>query len=198
MPDEEWLSFRDAADLVRQRFGTSIGRSEALVRQALACDEVRKRRVAVTIDLNNDDSIYLTHDDGMTSDPVYLTHDDGLMAFDKTPGALNSRGLNLSSAGQWTETQRHLSKDDLLDWLGRQDGLNRQAPAQQEPGAEKRSQPRRGPAMEAIEGLRANGTDVSKLSDKRVHQLGCKWLRSKGRSEEPSEDTFARALGRKK
>jgi hypothetical protein len=28
------------------------------------------------------------------SDPVYLTHDDGLMAFDKTPGALNKGGVN--------------------------------------------------------------------------------------------------------
>jgi hypothetical protein len=76
MTEETWLSFTEAVQIVRDRMGASVGRSQAIVREAIASGEIRtKRRTA---------SLYLIGDDGL----------DGLIN-DRTA---DERATNLNAA----------------------------------------------------------------------------------------------------
>ena len=43
MPAEEWITFPEAVEIVRDRFKCSVGRAQALARQARASGEVRTK-----------------------------------------------------------------------------------------------------------------------------------------------------------
>jgi hypothetical protein len=69
MPEEHWLSFREAVQIVKDHLGTSVGRSEAIVRDACESGEVRLS-------------------------PPLLLYDDGLMGMDQRPGVLDPGSIN--------------------------------------------------------------------------------------------------------
>jgi hypothetical protein len=58
MTEETWLSFTEAVQIVRDRVGASVGRSQAIVREAISSGEIRttKSRTA---------NLYLIGDDGL-------------------------------------------------------------------------------------------------------------------------------------
>jgi hypothetical protein len=99
----EWLTFSEAAEIVRARIGGSVGRSEATLRAARSSGEVRFRN---------------------PTDPVLLMADDGLVGMDLRPGARRKSGV--SPDGEPItydlsgESAEQISKDDLLDWLRRE------------------------------------------------------------------------------
>jgi hypothetical protein len=98
-----WLSFHESVGLIRERTGSSIGRAQALVRAATASGEVRSRAA----------------DHGAVR-PVVLTADDGIT--DMRPGAYRgavSAGGQLLVSDDESLERRHISRDDLLDWLNR-------------------------------------------------------------------------------
>ena len=55
MSDEQWISFRDAAELIRSRLNASIGRAEAILRSAHQSGEVRSYQADVLF--FNDDGV---------------------------------------------------------------------------------------------------------------------------------------------
>jgi len=100
----EWLTFQEAVEIVKAQLGGAIGRAEFMVRAARTSGEVRFSNSA---------------------DPVLLMADDGLVGMDMRPGAQEKVGIardgkrvvhTLSTA----PTGDCISKEDLLDWLGRQ------------------------------------------------------------------------------
>jgi hypothetical protein len=100
----EWLTFQEAVEIVKAQLGGAIGRAEFMVRAARTSGEVRFSNSA---------------------DPVLLMADDGLVGMDMRPGAQEKGGIardgkrvvhTLSTA----PTGDCISKEDLLDWLGRQ------------------------------------------------------------------------------
>jgi hypothetical protein len=117
MTEEHWLSFRESVALTREQFGCSVGRAQALVRQACDSGEVRTRRSP--------------RPDG--KDPVVLlANDDGILGMDMRPGAMNKGGV--SPDGKllvWDDQPleaRRINRADLVDWLDR----HAQPPAQTE------------------------------------------------------------------
>jgi hypothetical protein len=88
---KRWLSFREATEIVRGHLGgASIGKSQAMVRAALASGEVRHDRAhgCVTI--------------------------DGHVLLSAWDGIIGGRGQGFPS---------RISRDDLIDWLERQNLL---------------------------------------------------------------------------
>jgi hypothetical protein len=69
MPPEQWLSSQQAVEIARNHVKSSIGRAQAIVRDALASGEVRTHRPAA---------------------PVLLTADDGIVGMDMRPGWLKA------------------------------------------------------------------------------------------------------------
>lgn len=67
MPNDEWFTFSEATQLVANRLGCSVGRSQAIVRAAQTSGEVRQRRPA----------------------PL-LAADDGLMGYGAPEDQINS------------------------------------------------------------------------------------------------------------
>jgi hypothetical protein len=88
---EQWLTFREAVEIVRGRLGASIGRSEAVTNAARASGEVRFHNPA---------------------NPVLLTSDDGVVGMSLRTGR-NGRMITTADTFQ-------ISREDLLDWLSRQ------------------------------------------------------------------------------
>jgi hypothetical protein len=107
MSDAEWITFEEAVEIVRVCLGASIGRSGAVMKTARASGEVRFQNPA---------------------DPVLLLADDGLVGMnlrqDKAGVTADGRSIihRTSSANM-----SRISKDDLLDWLGRQPFEKKQA-----------------------------------------------------------------------
>ena len=93
---DQWITFDNVVELVRARLDASIGRAEAATKAARASGEVRTRNRPI------DDN-----------DPVLLTNDDGLMTWNQKPGVAVS---NIATS----DRKLLFSKDDLMDWLGRQ------------------------------------------------------------------------------
>jgi hypothetical protein len=100
---EEWITFSEAVEIVRAHLGASIGRSEAVTKAARTSGEVRFQNRA---------------------GPVLLMADDGLVGMDMRPGAQDKVGITADGkpiVHRTTSTSMfQISKDDLLDWLGRQ------------------------------------------------------------------------------
>jgi hypothetical protein len=100
---ERWLTFREAVEIVRVHLGVGIGRAEARTNAARASGEVRFQNPA---------------------DPVLLMADDGLVGMDMRPGAQDKAGVTadgkLIKHRIISTSAFQISKDDLLDWLGRQ------------------------------------------------------------------------------
>jgi hypothetical protein len=100
---EQWLTFREAVEIVRAHLGASIGRSEAVMNEARASGQVRFQNPA---------------------DPVLLMADDGLVGMDMRPGAQDKAGVTADGRSIIHRTSSanmpQISMDDLLDWLGRQ------------------------------------------------------------------------------
>jgi hypothetical protein len=99
---EEWITFSEAVEIVMARLGASIGRSEAVTYAARASGEVRFDNPA---------------------DPVLLMADDGLVGMDMRPGAQDKAGVTADGKPiihrNISTRMFQISKDDLLDWLGR-------------------------------------------------------------------------------
>jgi hypothetical protein len=95
---DEWITFREAAGIVRAHLDLSRGRSEAVTRAARASGEVR------------------------IQNPLVL-NDDGLVGMGVRPGAMNKDGVT-ADGKHLVRTlpvgEIQISKDDLLDWLSRQ------------------------------------------------------------------------------
>lgn len=113
MADERWISFPEATELVRARLGSSIGRSEAILKEARRSGEIRLRK-----------------------DIPLLMADDGVVGMDMRPGAQNKGGVSVdaklvthSVSSQYSGGET-FSEDDLLDWLDRH---HPQAPAADQP-----------------------------------------------------------------
>jgi hypothetical protein len=99
---EQWLTFKEAIEIVRKHLGTSIGRSQAVTNAARASGEVRFHNPAM---------------------PVLLLTDDGIVGMDMRPGAQEKAGIatdGTPTLHRLTTTNRDcINKDDLLDWLNR-------------------------------------------------------------------------------
>lgn len=104
MPDT-WITFEEAASLVRETRGTSIGRAEALVRGARESGEVRRKQKR------------------LPASAVYLAGDDGIVGFNQTPGAIKAMQSGI------LEEPPRFSRDDFIDWLDRHEPIARRAPA---------------------------------------------------------------------
>jgi hypothetical protein len=100
---EQWLTFREAVEIVRAHLGASIGRSEAVTNAARASGEVRFQNPA---------------------DPVLLLADDGLVGMSLRPGGQDKAGIAANGRPTMhraaSTDMSQISKDDLLDWLRRQ------------------------------------------------------------------------------
>src|SRR5262249_40030943 len=93
MADEQWLSFQELVELVPSLLpDVSIGRAEAIVKEALASGQVRSR-----------------------PGRLLLLSNDGIIGMDLRPGAINKGGEGRGLAVADSKT----SKEDFLDWLGR-------------------------------------------------------------------------------
>jgi hypothetical protein len=90
---EQWLTFDEAAEIIRGRLGIGRGHAERIVRDAAASREIRRKSSPA---------------------PVLLTTDDGNIDFSMRPGALNKGGVNADR-----NSGNLLNEDDLLDWLNR-------------------------------------------------------------------------------
>src|SRR5690242_14389434 len=93
MSQDEWLTLSDAAGLIKNRVGCSLGRSEAILQEARMSGEMRARL-------------------GLAG--LLLTTEDGNIDFSMRPGALNKGGRCPPTA-----QNAELSQEDLLDWLDR-------------------------------------------------------------------------------
>ncbi|WP_143035618.1 hypothetical protein [Bradyrhizobium sp. Rc2d] len=101
--DDRWLTPEQAATLIRQRVGGSVGRSQGILGAARSSGEVRSRASA---------------------DPVLLMADDGVVGMDMRPGAQNKGGVNSDGKPvvhhlSADASGARISEDDLLDWLAR-------------------------------------------------------------------------------
>jgi hypothetical protein len=96
---EQWITFDEAAEIVRTHVGGSIGRAQKMAREAQASGEVRIQNT------------------------VCLWADDGLVGMDLRPGAQEKHGVTRDGTPilhKPTQPLLQVSKDDLLDWLTRQ------------------------------------------------------------------------------
>jgi hypothetical protein len=99
----EWLTFGEAAEIVRARIGGSVGRSAAGLQAARSSGEVRFSNPAA---------------------PILLLADDGLIGLDMRQDA--QRKLGITADGKPVthdvfpnESAAQINTDDLLDWLDR-------------------------------------------------------------------------------
>jgi hypothetical protein len=183
MPAETWLSFSEQVQLVRARLSASVGRSEALVRQAHASGEVRPEPLLS----------WAQRKAPAGMDPVsfLLMTDDGVVGMDLRPGAWKPGGVDRNG----NSVSRRHSKDDLLDWLDRQ---TLQHPQQGKAGERKRAQDMRDVADHAIATLWPNGSPTrAELPNKRLCGKVKKWLEANSFAV-PSDTTILRAAGRRK
>ena len=88
MANEQWLSLGEATAFVRARLNCGVGRAQAMIRQALASGEVRKKVGGIR-----------------------LMHDDGVVGMHLRSGVQNESGVE-ESVYSWL-----LSKDDLTEWF---------------------------------------------------------------------------------
>jgi hypothetical protein len=178
---EEWITFREAVDIVRAHLGSSIGRSEAVTNAARASGEVRFQNPAA---------------------PVLLLADDGLVGMGMRPGTQDKAGVTADGKPIMhrviSTSMFQISKDDLLDWLRRQ----AQAPA--EPDLSRpRTRTKRTRVDGAIQALWENGPpDQSVLSNVLLCKKVGDWLKADCQKQNvpvdvPSDDTILRAAGRK-
>jgi hypothetical protein len=92
---ERWLSFQELVALTKSRLpNASIGRCEAIVREARASEQVRSHPAPPA--------------------PVLLTTDDGVLDFNLRPGAINK-----ATVSKHVPPDGKTSEDDFLDWLDR-------------------------------------------------------------------------------
>jgi hypothetical protein len=92
--NEQWLSFREAVELVRARLGWSIGRCEATVGAAHDSGEVRYRPAM---------------------DGWFLISDDGIM------DQAAERAIEQAAEAELKDPRRQqFNENDLIDWLDRQ------------------------------------------------------------------------------
>jgi hypothetical protein len=180
---EQWLTFREAVEIVRKHLGASIGRSEALLNAARASSEVRFQNPAY---------------------PVLLLADDGLvgMSLRLRLGAMKKGGVTADGKPIIHSTAStnpfQISKDDLLDWLSRH-----HTEAARKPKPTARKQIKRSRVASAIQALWP-----TRLPEQPVlpNALLCKqvqdWLKDDSKNQGApaqviSDDTILRAAGRK-
>jgi hypothetical protein len=101
-PSNKRLSFQEAAELVRERIGGSVGRSHAELRKALASGEVRHEPAHPLISI-----------DGKVGN--MLVYDDGAIEMNLRPGPMNWVKRGAAREGWPSRT----SQADLVDWLDR-------------------------------------------------------------------------------
>jgi hypothetical protein len=178
MAEEQWLLLPEVVDLIRQHYGTSVGRSQALARKAVESGEVRESGEICPYD-----PVVIDQADG----PVHLAHDDGVMSVDTMPNAGILRGLGLG-------IRRRLNRADLLDWLGRQVPIPMAEPGSTKPAA--RSREKRDRALRAIAALWPAGVpSKAELPNQRLVHQASRWLANQHISA-PSKETILRAAKR--
>jgi hypothetical protein len=180
---EQWLTFREAVEIVRAHLGASIGRSEAVMNKARASGEVRFRNA---------------------TDPVLLLADDGLVGMNLRPGALGKAGISADGKAVTHRTTSanvsRISKDDLLDWLGRHHP-DKVAP-KLEP-VKPRAQIKRSRVQTALKELWKNEPpEQSVLPNSLLCKTVQDWLKHDSKNQGVpalgiSDDTILRAAGRK-
>jgi hypothetical protein len=182
MSGADWITFESVVEIVRAHLGCSIGHAQKVTKDALASGSVRFKK---------------------TADPVLLMADDGLVGMGVWPEV---HGISVDgkpvvhtlSSPSLSKDGRLSSKDDLLDWLGRQ------YPHKAAAKPKRRTQTKRARAHEAIEALWPRGKipDPSVLSNLRLCTKVSDWLKTdclekKVPPDMPSNDTILRAARRK-
>lgn len=175
MSSDKFFSYQEAVDLVRQHFGASVGRTQALVKEARASGEVREGA------------------DRAGNPALFFLNDEGLLDFNARPGA--------AKKGRPPAEDVFFSEADLRDWISRKTGPPTVGTATKPKPS--RRQDKRARARFAIAALWPKAVPASAaLPNAALCQQVGEWLRQDSKKlgltyVEVGSDTILRAAGRK-
>jgi hypothetical protein len=174
---EQWITFEEAVDIVRAHLGASIGRSQAMTNAARASGEVRFQNLA---------------------DPVLLLADDGLVGMSLRPGSMNCSGVTADGRSiihrATSANMSQVSKDDLLDWLSRQQFPDQKPDSKP---AVRRTPPEQARALKAMKAIYGRIPPQNEVSNPVLEHAVNKYLKQEG-LKAVKKDAIQRAAGRRK
>jgi hypothetical protein len=168
MATDEWLPLSNAAELIKDRLGCTLGHAEAILQEARSSGEVRAIQ-------------------GM--DPIYIGTDEGLIDFNARPGAFNG-GSAYGSRCPATARGAEISKDDLADWLDRH-------PPEKAAAKKKHSLTKEDRAKRAAKAIWQTAGPPDHLDNKVICMEVNDWFAAKGERQDMDNATILRAVGRK-